>query len=353
MLGAVLALHTTSFATTVTTVPVGYIKKTVAASTDLKLSLPFKQSAAASGSVESVTSDTLTTTATIPDLTSADYYLWITSGTNEGKWYQVTSSTTNTITVTDDLSGVLAADDSFEVIPFWTLNTLFPAGAGFPASSSVFAPSAFVLTNDVTAEGIIEGTNRAPTSTYFYHDGTQIPAGWYQNGALGAGSQNNVVLTPESYITVRNLTLDPADIVVAGTVPAATVANNVIEREAGTQDNQLPNPYPTGVSLENSGLVSSGAVSPSSSVFAPGDLLLVFDDMEGTNPAPDKTFLYHDGTQIPAGWYQNGALGAGAQNSYQIPAGGAVVIRKVAGSDSLTTWSPGLPYTLTEESDGS
>lgn len=348
ILGAVFVSYTALFGTTVTTVPVGYISKTVSASADLKLGLPFKQPAAVAGSVESVDADTVTTTATVPDVTTAAHYLWVTSGTAVGSWTQVTASTTNTITVTDDLEALgVAAGNTYEIIPFWTLNTLFPDGAGFPVSSSVFAPSAFVLTNDVTAVGIVEGVNRAPTSTYFYHNGDQIPAGWYQNGALGSGLQNDVVLTPESYITVRNLSLTDADIVVSGTVPVTSIANSVVQRAGGSQDNQLPNPFPAGIPLQASGLISSGAISPSSSVFAPGDLILVFDEAPtGTNPAPDKVFFYHNGDQIPAAWYQNGALGSGAQNTYEIPAGGAVVIRKVGGSDALNTWSPVIPYNL-------
>ena len=69
----------------------------------------------------------------------------------------------------------------------------------------------------------------------------------------------------------------------------------------------------------------------------------------GINLAPGSAYFYHDGGQIPEGWYQNGALGSGQQGDFTIPAGAAVVIRKAAGVDSsLVSWSPDLPYSLVD-----
>jgi uncharacterized protein (TIGR02597 family) len=355
LIGAFLTLTVSLFGSTVTTTPVGYITKTADASSDLKLGLPFKQAASLTAVVSSVSSSTITVTGVVPDVTSEAHYVWVTSGDSVGNWYQVTSSDSSTVTVSDNIEASLSAGDSFEVIPFWTLNKLFPSGAGFISSPNVFTPSGFILTNNMSAVGV----NLAPESAYFYHDGGQIPAGWYQNGALGAGQKGNVVISPESFITIRNLSASSVDITVAGTVPAATVSNDIVQLAAARQDNLVANPFPTGVKLSESCLVYdnpeagvdavlTGTMDPSSNVFTPGDLLLVYNSYTGTNPAPDKAFLYHDGSQIPAGWYQNGALGSGQQGDFTIPAGAAVVIRKSAGVDSLVSWSPDLPYSLVD-----
>ena len=355
IIGAFLALSVSLFGSTVTTTPVGYITKTADASSDLKLGLPFKKAASLTAAVSSVSSGTITVAGVVPDVTSDAHYVWFTSGDSVGNWYQVTASDSSTLTVSDDIEASLSVGDTFEVIPFWTLNTLFPSGAGFIASSNVFSPSGLVLTNNVQAIGV----NLAPESAYFYHDGGQIPAGWYQNGALGAGEKSDVVLTPESFITIRNLSLTGVEVTVAGTVPSVTVSNSIVQYDTGRQDNLVANPFPAGVKLSESCLVYNnpevgeeavltGTMDPSVNVFAPDDLLLVYNSYTGTNPAPDKAFLYHDGSQIPAGWYQNGALGSGEQSSYEIPAGAAVVIRKAAGGNTLLSWSPDLPYSLVD-----
>jgi len=345
-LGAILALSTSLFGSTVTTTPVGYITKTVSANADLRLGLPFKQAASFTGAAAAVSAGTVSVSTTMPDVTTASHYLWITSGTLEGNWYVVSSSDASSVTVSDDLETAgLVASDTFEVIPLWTLNTLFPDGAGFTASPDPFAPVAFILTSDITGEG----TNLAPGTAYFYHDGSLGPAGWYINGDIAAGTQNTVALSPEAYITIRNGTSSDITATVSGTVPATVVNNDVIQRAAGDQDNQIPNPYPASVTLSNSGLEtgSTPALTPSPDPFAPIDLLLVFDAQPtATNPAPDKVFFYHDGSLGPAGWYLNGDIAAGTQDAYEIPAGAAIVVRRASGSDTVTTWSPALPYTL-------
>lgn len=341
--GATILVSSTLFGSTVTTTPVGYIKKTVNETADLKLSLPFKQASALVSAVDSVSSGVITATTTVPDVTTEAHYIWITSGALEGDWYAVTGYTSSSITVDEDLETLgLAGGHQFEVIPFWTLNKLFPDGAGFVTSASFLAPSAQILTNDVTASGI----NLAASSSYFFHSGV-LPTGWYKSGALGSGLQNDVTLDPGSYLTVRNGTSDPIDITVAGTVPVTSIGNLVVETSSGSQDNQLPNPFPAPVTLGESGLTSVVDVSPS--FIAPGDTVLVYDSVPtAINPAPDKAFFYHTGV-LPSGWYQSGALGAGIQDNYEIPAGGAIVIRKASGTDQLLVWSPDTPYTLIDE----
>jgi uncharacterized protein (TIGR02597 family) len=199
------------------------------------------------------------------------------------------------------------------------------------------------LLNDVTAQG----TNLASGSVYFYHDGSQGPAGWYQSGNLGDGLKNDVVVSPESYITLRNQTGSPIAAVMPGTVPTVTVSNDILQLASGDQDNQITNPFPAGLKLVDSELISDGVISPSPDPFLPDDFLLVFDSISTSqNPAADTVFFYHDGSQGPEGWYESGNLGAGLQNLYEIPSGGAIIIRKKGGTDAVVNWSPGQPYTL-------
>ena len=344
LLSGAAFLMSSAFAQGVTTDPVGYVSKDVNANADLKLGVPFSQSAAFAASVDAVSAGTVTVASTVPDVTTAAHYLWVKSGSLLGSWFEVTGSTASSLTVAEDLQAAgLVAADAFQVVPFWTLNTLFPAGGDIPASTDVFAPIAFVLVNDVTTAG----TNLAPAVAYLYHSGEQGDAGWYENGNIGGGLQNDVTLSPESYITLRNDTGSLITVTMSGTVPTSTVSNDIIQRAAGDQDNQIPNPFPAGMTLADSGLIGDGVITPSVDVFAPGDLLLVFDAAPTSlNPAPDRTFLYHSGEQGDAGWYENGNIGGGLQDSYELPLGGAIVVRKVAGTDAVVSWSPTAPYSL-------
>ena len=338
------ALFSLSTLTAVETDPVGYISKTVNANADLKLGVPFKRPATFSSAVDSVSSGTVTVSSTVPDVTTSAHYLLVTSGPLLGSWYQVTGYSGTTLTVAEDLQTAgLVTSNTFEIVPFWTLDSLFPSGGDIPASVDVFAPVAFVITNDVTTNGI----NLAPATSYLYHSGEQGPAGWYENGNIGGGLQGDVILSPESYITIRNGTSSLVSVTMSGTVPTVTLANDIVQRLTGDQDNQIPNPFPASMTLANSDLVSDGVITPSVDVFAPGDLLLVFFAAPtSVNPAADKTFLYHSGEQGPAGWYENGNIGGGLQDTFELPLGGAFIVRKASGADTVLSWSPTIPYTL-------
>ena len=342
--GAALLSVSSLAAQTATTAPVGYVSVDVNANADLKRGVPFSQAASFAAAADSVLAGTVTVQSTVPDLTTESHFLSVTSGTLIGKWYEVTGSTASSVTVAEDLQAAgLAASDTFTVVPFWTLDGLFPNGGDIPQSSDVFSPVAFILVNDVTQLG----TNLAAGSLYFYHDGTQGPAGWYDNDNLGAGVVGSSVLTPASYITIRNGTGSPITVTMSGTVPEQTVTNEIVSRSAGPQDSQVLNPFPAGITLAGSNLFEDGVIRGSSDVFAPVDLLLIFEGTPtGINPAASKVVFYHDGTQGPAGWYDNDNLGGGTIDAFELPLASALIVRRAVGTDELISWSPTIPYSL-------
>lgn len=329
----------------VTTAPVGYVNTTVAANADVKLGVSLQQAAVYSSTVTSVAAGAITVPATVPDITTNPHFVLVTtaSGSLKGNWYEVTNSTATTITVAEDLqSAGLTNSDTIKVIPFWTLDTLFPGGGSIPASSDVTSPVAQVLLNNVAATGI----NLSAAASYIYHSGEQGAAGWYDVNNIGAGLKGDTILTPESYITIRNETGSSADIVVSGTVPGEPVSNNVVSYSAAAQDNQIANPFPVGMQLQDSNLFSGGALGGSSDVTSPTDQLLIFEGTPtGKNPSPTKSVIYHTGEQGPAGYYDLNDIAGGVINTYVIPAGAALIIRKTASSDASVVWTPDLPYT--------
>jgi uncharacterized protein (TIGR02597 family) len=327
-----------------TTDPLGFVSYDVNANADRRIGVPLNQAPSFVGSVASVTSGTVTVSTTVPDVTTEAHYLWVTSGSLLGKWYEVTGSDSSTVTVAEDLetNGLIAAD-TFKVVPFWTLDTLFPNGGDIPASSDVFNPVGYLLTNDVSSVG----TNLIAGSVFIYHDGSQGPAGWYDVDNLGSGTVGSTVITPESFVTIRNETISTVSVTFSGVVPRHSVSNNILSRAAGPQDNQITNPYPAPLALGSSDLVTDGAMRASSDVFNPLDVLLIYETVPNQkNPVADKVVIYHDGAQGPAGWYDVDDLGGGTIDAHELPAGGALVVRRAVGADEVLTWSPSLPYVL-------
>jgi len=340
------AIATISSGQSVTTAPVGAISTSVNASSDQKIGVTLLRPALYSGAVQSVASGTVTVSGTIASLGSQSKFVKFTTGALAGQWFALTSSSSSTVTVAENLATLgPVASDKFEVRPFWTLSTLLPNGGGLPVSADPFDPSSLVLVNDPQATGI----NIASSGSYFYHDGSSgfLSAGWY-NGDGSLTAADGDVLSPEVHLTFRNGTSSVAKIVNVGDVPVSKVASTVVSRAAGDQDNLIYNPYPAAITLSTSGLSSNQVVKASSDVFNPEDQVLVFaSGNTGINPPAAVSYFYHDGSSgfLGAGWYKNDGSLEGA-DSATIAHGAAIIIRKVASANSAVDWVPNVPYSL-------
>lgn len=335
---------------TVTTDAVGVMKTTVSSSSDVRLGVPLTQAPLFEGKVSSVSGSVVSFGVSLPSFGGQGVYLKVSSDSSspnggiEGKWFTIEDSSSSSITVAENLASFgLESGDSVQVVPFWTLDTLFPEGGQFPKTSDVFSPNSFLILSDVLYQGINPGSG----GLFIYHDGSQGDAGWYNADDLGAGLVGDTVVSPESFVTARNGSSEAVALTIAGSVPSSQVQSDIVSRSAGRQDNLVYNPYPKEVSLANSNLVSSGAFSPSSDVFLPTDILYVYETtISGFNPAPTKSLIYHDGSQGAAGWYDLDDLAAGTVDSFELEPGVALVIRRGQGSDSVVSWNPPLPYEL-------
>ena len=149
--------------------------------------------------------------ASVGDLTTQSHYLKITSGSLSGQWYQVVGATGNNVSVAEDLeSAGLSNGDTFQVTPFWTMDTLFTSGGGVPGSPDIFNASALVLTFDPSAVG----TNLSTSASFLYYTGNLAPSGWYDSSALTPAG--TIVINPDTFIQIRNTTSSSVDIVIAG-----------------------------------------------------------------------------------------------------------------------------------------
>ncbi len=337
-----------------TSEPSGFLRTGTSGNADTLIGLPLWRPALFTGSIEAVSGNTFTVLAGLADgelsSESNPFYVHIVSGILDGWCFTVTSNMGDTITVNPTGASSLedrglAIGDSIRITPHWTLGTCFPNGDGIIGSSSVFNPESTLKLYSPETPGI----NFAPTKTYLYHDGSQGPEGWYNNDSLSSGLQNDVVLSPGMFFILRNSRALATDFIHSGQVPTQRIGIVVGRFADGvSQDNILINPYPAPMMLGASGLhlLDEQVFEASSSVFNATDTLKLFVNPSGINPPPDKTYLYHDGSQGPAGWYDNDQLGSGRQNGVIIPPGGAMIVRKRAGSLGSAMWLPGLTYQL-------
>lgn len=327
---ASLTVSNLSAQTTVTTAPVGAIQTGVAASSDQRFGLTLLRPAVYSGVLENATGNVLTKTSTIPSLGTSTSYVRFTSGSKAGQWTQIVSSTANSITLTDSLTTLgVAVGDKFEVRPFWTLSTLFPPSSGFPESLDPGSPAATVLLNNPQATGV----NIASDASFLYFSGN-----WYNANTFDLA--DNQIINPEVSLIVRNGTGASKSLVSIGEVPAVKVSTTVVARAAGSQDNQISNPYPAPLTLSTAGLVTSGAVRETLDPGSPVDVVFLYSSASvGINGASIAGYLYFGGN-----WYDANTFDPA--DSVVIPAGAAITIRRSGGTNISSEWNPSLPYAL-------
>ena len=355
LIAAAMACGFANGQTTAYTTPVGYLSIAVPADTDTPISAPLLRSAAWAGASTAVSGDTVSVAAasfTASQFGAGTNMLQVTSGPLIGRTFPVLSNATGSVTVDPVGSTTLQAQgfvatNTFVIRPYWTLNTLFPSGAGVGVSSDPFSPTTQVMINN----NLSSGTNRSAVAFYFYYDGSAGgDAGWYDVANLDAGLQNDLALPPASVPSIRNSTASPLALTISGEVQSVAAATLVIS-DTSANDSFAQISYPVDTSLDQSNLFGNGAIADSSDPFAPGDQLLVFNPSgTGQNPSASAFYFHYDGSQGgDAGWYDSANLDAGAIGATTfLKAGSNIIIRK-AGNGSgpvANTWTAPLPYSL-------
>jgi len=336
--------------TTAYTTPVGYLTVEVPANSDTTITpsltrAPLFAGASTGIAGNVVSADGLTTGAFVSPNSAC--YLKVTSGPLVGAFFPITANSATTITVDAGASTLqtlgFLSGNQFKVIPYWTLNTLFPGGAGVGGTSDALNPSTFLLVSDFA--GI--GANRASGKLYFYCTGDtelDLPAGWYDNADPFAGSISDTPIDPTIQYTIRSAA--SASVVVTGEVPV-TVATAEVVTSTVVNDNYLAVPYPVDISLQESGLQS--VIAATSDALNPTEFVFLYADTEtGFNKSAGSAYFYCSGDtelDLPAGWYDNADPFAGVVTAKVLKAGRAFVLRKAPSSDDVIDWTAPLPYT--------
>ncbi len=312
--------------------PVGFIKLSLPGNSDTFVSLPFARAGGTRIIVNSVSGNVVTADGS-PNWTpnqfvyasgtqSNTYYARFASGTTEGRIYQVTANTANALTLSlgsDTLSSV-AVGDVISIEPYWTLNTAFPNGAGVIASPLAGNRYTEVLIPNTTDSGI----NLSAAKVYFFN------AGIWKQVSDGANNHNDDVLQPNIHFIVRHNVPTNTTAMTLGAVITAKLAITLRVQSTVSQDNYIGLARPVAVSLDDSGLVSSGAFSISPLPGSRTDELLIFNNASiGHNKSASADYYYWN-----SAWRQVGAGSADVGTNLIFQPGNAVIIRKYTNSIS-------------------
>lgn len=346
---AILALPVK--AQNVTTDPVGAITLTLKGASDTHLSLPFQRSVALETQVSSISGNVITIAASanvtgnqfvyVANTQTNTYYLQFTSGNRNGMYYTITANSPTTITVNPNgdagLAGNVGTGDTFRVIPYWTLNTLFPNGQGLYSTTTLTPRSSILL-----PPGSTPGINLSAAAIYYYYTGTGGP-GWLKAGDT-SGFHPDIILPPDSLLVVRHppSTAD-TQLVLVGNVPMSAQAIILNSLQANTpQDNALALPVPVSVTLAASGLSS---VMTSTTTLTPKDQLMVFDPtVSAQNKAATAIYYYYTGPGGP-GWLKQGDTSGFHNNDVIFQPGFGYILRRVAQpSPGSNVWTFVPPY---------
>lgn len=310
----------------------GFVKASAPANTDTLVSPVFSRPVAWYGAVQSVSGNHVTVAGTTGWTTNQyapgtdTYYVRVRSGTLNGQIFTVVSNDATSVLL-DNAGfnlGQLAASDQLELVPYWTLGTLYPAsqaGVSFIASTSSLVRQTELYFYDPNGVGY----NRTASFTYYFYNGA-----WRKFGANVTVSYNNIVVPPDTYFVHRNKAAATTLTLVGRVHPGSL--GTVLESQLSTkQDNYVAVGYPVDLTLRQTALGGSGGFATSSSDVTHADELLVYDPTQtGINRTPSATYYYYNG-----GWRKSGASSAtDFSDSVTLTAGGGFIVRKAAGGMS-------------------
>jgi len=346
---AALVVGPVAHGQTVATDPVGAVSITIKGNSDTIVTVPLTSMPSYSGAVASTAAGAGTafnlnvsgTTGWTANQFAGLYYVRMTSGAKNGMYYTITANTTGQVTVDtagDNLSGIVA-NDSFKILKYWTLGTLFPpASAGTSANPltastglAAFQMRSQILLPDNTSSGI----NLSSSGIYFF----TTSGGWVSTTS-GNPSASNVILWPDSYFVIRQPAAVASDITwtSVGSVLLTKLAIPLATQASTAQDNYIGITRPVDIRLADSGLETGFVDSLGLAAFQRRDTLLVFDNSaSGFNKSAAKSLFRYNGT-----WYEDTA-GNPIANDQLLLAGSGFVIRKYKNAP-VSVWANTASY---------
>ncbi|MCB1231920.1 MAG: TIGR02597 family protein [Verrucomicrobiae bacterium] len=324
-----------------TTQAVGYNVTPCQAGSDTIVSVPFHREIVFHGALLSAplvsgSTATLNPEGSTPlagrDFLSTPHYLVFTGASvGAGLHFPVTVQSDSTVGVdlgSRDLQGVTTGDE-FEVIPYWTLDTLFPPG------NDTVHPSTDLLIGNRGTEILFfdrdsASINLAPARKFF-----QTADGW-KEAARGFPDASQVVISPGTSFVIRHPAgVGDTNFVPHQWVPTGVESYDLKSSSAGPRDNHLASTRPVPVKLQDLDLAPPAFEESATTDSADRrDELHVFDNtVAALNRRASAVFI-----RIAGHWVEDddGQTFPDADD-LEIDAGAGLMIRKAATNDGATT----------------
>lgn len=326
------------------TPPAGFVTLSMPGDSDTFISMPFVRPAISAPTVVSYSDNVLTLTLAsgeswtsnqfvyVQGSQSNNYYARFASGALNGAMFPIIANDTNTLTLNlngDTLAGVVA-NDLIYVEPYWTLNSIFPGGAGVNISPTAGNRNTEILIPDLTSAGI----NLSAATIYYFH------AGLWNEVGQGSIDHGDDIIQPNTYFVVRHNVSTNTTLYACGNAIASDISIplNIPADSSSKQDNYIGLMRPVTLSLDASQLISSGAFVPS---IIPGnrlDELLVFDNtVVGKNKSSSAIYYYWNNA-----WRKVGAGSSVVGSDNVFMPGTGVILRK--GTNAPAVWTNNPSY---------
>ena len=322
--------------------PCGFLRLDLPANSDTIVSMPFVRPVAAAATVQGVTGNTITVTQQFPAQWSLNqfvysagtqpnnYYARFVSGSAQGPIYPIISNDSTTLTVdTSSASSTSASPgDHLLIEPYSTLNSIFPNGTGVNISPTVGNRNTELLTPDLVGSGI----NLSASAIYFFNSGI-----WKQVGH--SVDHGDDIIAPNTWFTVRHNVSTNTSVILSGIADTSLWTIPLRTSATAQQDNLISSPRPSSVSLNDSGLITSGAFAQSPLPGSRTDELLTFDNSLITkNKSASAIYFYWSNAWHRVGF---GTADFGADKVFS--PGTGVIIRKFPTS-TPAIWTNTPPY---------
>ena len=316
----------------------GFIKLSLPGNSDSIVALPFTRPPAASATISTVSSNTVTAVVSpgwspnqfvySAGAQTNTYYARIDSGAQAGWIFPITANSTNAVQLDTSIAPLSAtAGDFFSIVPYWTLASAFANTNGIFASPTPGNRLTEILIQDSVSAGI----NLSSTKIYFLNSGI-----WKLVGD-GSANHNDDILPPFAHFIIRQNTNANATLLTSGEVISTPLSIVLRATATSKQDNYVALPRAQTISLANSQLISSGAFSASPLAGTRTDELLTFDNNSATkNKSAAAIYFYWSNA-----WRQVGLGNADVSSSNVVVPGVGFIIRKnTNASPSIWTNSP-------------
>lgn len=318
----------------------GFVRVDCPAGSDTIVSVPFHQEAVYLGELsgapalngdQAVLSLTGTPDFSDDELVLSPSYVRFTAGVRSGCVFAVVANGAASVTV--DLKGVdssgIDLGDELKIIPYWTLDSVFPPGTQETVhlSSSAFASGRKTEIQFFDANS--NGTELAPDQIYFLQGAT-----WRQ-AVKGFPAAGEKVIPPGSSFLIRHPgTVVSTSFVSQQWVDTEDFVTPLETSDATAKDISVGLVRPVPVSLSELGLTTANGFveSPSPDPVQRKDELHLFDNADATiNKLPSAVYFRTGGN-----WVLDDGNSYPLSNDVSVSPGAGLLIRKSLSNDGAT-----------------